>query len=222
MFTLFIRFDNYDNLLASQAEAWFTATIDPKLAMYGKDADGKPVKTAKFFSYHHGVYQTIAAGDANGVYETQPEIVTFLKNQKDAVGNTAIPADGSDNGTTITVENHVTVLDADTASMNEKVKLLLTTAQTTYQPSTNATDGDAGTLSNAFYKKAVTTEILQNAFAVGNTRNYLMHGVWRSVADHENSHLDPRFQQAAGPTGAYVIEGPVEPFYQTIVLHNKA
>lgn len=44
--------------------------------------------------------------------------------------------------------------------------------------------------------------------------------VWESVADHENSYIDSRFQKAAGPVGAYVINGPVEPFYDTIKQHN--
>ena len=51
--------------------------------------------------------------------------------------------------------------------------------------------------------------------------SYIMHGVWESVADHENSHIDKRFMQAAGPVGAYVIQGPVEPFYVTKMLINN-
>jgi hypothetical protein len=42
-----------------------------------------------------------------------------------------------------------------------------------------------------------------------------MHGVWESVWDHENSHLDIRFMQSSTPVGAYVVAGPVEPFYAT-------
>ncbi len=45
-----------------------------------------------------------------------------------------------------------------------------------------------------------------------------MHGVWESVWDHENSHLDARMQEAFGPVGAGVEVGPVEPFYLTRLL----
>jgi len=62
---------------------------------------------------------------------------------------------------------------------------------------------------------------MQNAYANGSTRDYLFHGVWKSVADHENSHVDPRFMKAAGPVGAYVVAGPWEPFYQTMIVHNN-
>jgi hypothetical protein len=44
-----------------------------------------------------------------------------------------------------------------------------------------------------------------------------MHGVWESYWDHENSHLDQRFKKAAAPVGSYVVKGPVEPFYKTIL-----
>ncbi|MGC8532860.1 MAG: hypothetical protein ACP5M1_12555, partial [Acidiphilium sp.] len=89
-------------------------------------------------------------------------------------------------------------------------------AQQTYQPVTASNHlGYAGARDNRYYRKAVSTEILRNAFPDGTLRAYLMHGVWDSVWDHENSHLDPRFLQAAGPVGAAVVIGPVEPFYQT-------
>lgn len=42
-----------------------------------------------------------------------------------------------------------------------------------------------------------------------------LRGVWESVWDHENSHLDPHFKQTAAPVGAMVVSGPVEPFYET-------
>ncbi|MGC9351889.1 MAG: twin-arginine translocation signal domain-containing protein, partial [Sulfurovum sp.] len=43
------------------------------------------------------------------------------------------------------------------------------------------------------------------------------HGVWENMYDHENSHLDQRFMASAGPVGAYVVSGPVEPFYDTLI-----
>ena len=92
----------------------------------------------------------------------------------------------------------------------------------TNQPSSNPQDGISGTLSDSHYQKAITTEILQNAYVSDGTRSYIFHGVWKSVADHENSHIDPRFRKAAGPVGAHAISEPVEPFYQTMMVHNKA
>lgn len=223
IYTLLIRFDSYDNLIASGAKDWFTSTIEPQLFAYKKDTNGHPVKTPLPLDYYQGIYQTVAAGDADGVYTTQADILTFLKNQKD-VANAQyqpVPADGTTSGASISVENHVSIDDANTATVNTKATALLTVAQQTYQPSSNATDGTAGRLSDANYQKAVTTEIMQNAYANGSTRDYIFHGVWKSVADHENSHVDPRFMQAAGPVGAYVVAGPWEPFYQTMILHNN-
>jgi hypothetical protein len=78
--------------------------------------------------------------------------------------------------------------------------------------------GLPGAPDNRYYRKALSTEILRNAFADGPLRAYLMHGVWDSVWDHENSHLDPRFNMAAGPVGAGVEIGPLEPFYLTRIL----
>ena len=75
--------------------------------------------------------------------------------------------------------------------------------------------GLPGTANNRYYYKAVSTEILRNAFPDGDLRTYLMHGVWESVWDHENSHLDPRFKQTAAPVEAMVVSDPVEPFYET-------
>lgn len=40
--------------------------------------------------------------------------------------------------------------------------------------------------------------------------------VWVSMYDHENAHIDARFQEAAGPVGAYVVIRPVDPFYHSI------
>ena len=221
-YALLVRFDNYDNLITSGTKAWFKNTIEPQLFAYKPGTP--PTKTPIVLDYYQGIYKTVAAGDANGIYKTQEEIVTFLKNQKDVANPQyqTIPADGTSSGATITVQNHVTISDDDTQAVNTKATALLSVAQQTYQPSTNPSNGKSGTLADANYKKAITTEILQNAYADGDTRNYLFHGVWDAIADHENSHLDPRFMKAANPVGAYVIAGPSEPFYQTVVLKNKA
>ena len=45
---------------------------------------------------------------------------------------------------------------------------------------------------------------------------YLMHGSWESLWDHENSHLDPCFRQAATAIARYALGGPYEPFYHPI------
>ncbi|MDZ7803130.1 hypothetical protein [Thiohalophilus sp.] len=82
--------------------------------------------------------------------------------------------------------------------------------------------GQPGSRDNHDYRKALSTEILANTEPCGGLRNYLMHGVWDSVWDHENSHLDERFQQAFMLLAPYVVKGPVEPFYRTMLLGNRA
>lgn len=217
-YSLFVRFDSYDNMVASGVQTWFQENIVPSLFAY-KVENGAPVKTPVALEYYQGVFVTVAAGDRNAIYTEQANIVNFLKNQADEINGTDVA-----NAPLVTVENHVMIKDANLVDFNTKVKNLLTTAQQTYMPLDEATGiGTAGTLdvNNTDYRKAVTTEILQNAFADGDLRAYIMHGVWESVADHENSHIDSRFQQAAGPVGAYVVVGPVEPFYDTIKQHNN-
>lgn len=61
----------------------------------------------------------------------------------------------------------------------------------------------------------MSTEILRQSTPDGTQRADIMHGIWESVWDHENSHFDPRFKAAAGPVGALVEIGPVEPFHTT-------
>jgi len=207
-YSLFVRFDNYDNMVASGVQTWFQDNIVPSLFAY-KMENGAPVKTPIVLDYYEGVFVTVAAGDRDAIYTTQDDIVNFLQNQADEVGNALV-----------TVENHVMIKDENVPEFNTKVANLLTVAQNTYMPLDGGTTG-VGTprtldVNNTDYRKAMTTEILQNAFADGDLRSYLMHGVWESVADHENSHIDTRFQQAAGSVGAYVVVGPVEPFYDTI------
>ncbi len=224
VFALLIRFDGYDNLVASNAKEWFNATIKPQLFMYNP-ATTPPTKTPVVLDYYQGIYKTVAAGDAQRIYTTQEQIVEFLKNQKDVASPQyrPIPADGTSNDLSITVINHVAIHAQNTDIVNQKATALLTTAQQTYQPSSNPDDGLPGTLDvdNFNYQKPLSTEILQNAYEFGGVRDYLFHGVWKAVADHENSHIDPRFRKAAAPVGAFVIAGPWEPFYQTSILHNK-
>jgi len=217
-YALLIRFNSYDNLLTSNAKLWFKESIKPLLFAYNKEG-----KTLLSFDFYQGIYKTVAGGDSNGIYQTDDEILKFLTHQQDVANldYQSIEKDGSSNGLTITVENHVTISDINTSVVNKKALNLLAVAQQTYQPKENISDGEAGTLTDHNYKKALTTEILQNAYSVGNQRDYLFHGVWHSIADHENSHIDGRFMKASQPLGIYIVAGPVEPFYQTMIVYNK-
>lgn len=111
------------------------------------------------------------------------------------------------------------VADAGHLEWEKLVLPLRKVAQETYQPHDDPNGiGQPGSKDNRLYRKPLSTEILRNAFSDGDLRAYLMHGVWESAWDHENSHLHPRFQAAAGPVGAGVEIGPVEPFYLTRLL----
>lgn len=217
-YSLFIRFSSIDALNTAGIADWFTSTIKPMLFVYAVQ-NGQPVKTTQPLDYYDGLFKTLAAGDRTAIYTTEADILNFHKSQQD---------DPVQNY--ITVENHVTIRDEHTDEFNVKVEELLRIAQTTFRPDTNDTDynatidpngiGQAGAQNNNYYRKAVTTEILQNISATGGVRNYVMHGVWQSVMDHENSHIDLRFRQRSGPVGTYIIAGPVEPFYETRKLVN--
>lgn len=220
-YSLFIRFENYTKMKAANVESWFAATIEPMLFIYQVQA-GVPVKTSMALDYYEGYFKTVAAGDRSAIYTDATGILAFLRHQTDT----------PDKAYT-TVENHVSIDAAKTDEFNQKVVVLLTTAQTTYRPDVLDVDYDAGldptligqsgTSGNTYYRKAVTTEILQNMHVEANAhRSYLMHGVWESIWDHENSHLDMRFIQSSTPVGAYVLIGPVEPFYETRKLTNTA
>jgi len=218
-YSLFVRFDSYDNMVASGVQTWFKNNIVPSLFAY-KMENGKPVKTSIALDYYEGVFVTAAAGDRNHIYIKQADIVNFLRNQADEVHGK-----GLSNRPLVTVENHVMIKNRDLAVFGKKAVKLLETAQETFMPLDGGTTGigTPGTMDadNDNYRKAVTTEILQNAFADGDLRAYILHGTWESVADHENSHIDHRFQEALAPVGGYVVVGPVEPFYDTIKQHNN-
>ncbi|GAB6077320.1 hypothetical protein [Hydrogenobaculum acidophilum] len=221
-YSLLIRFNNYDNLVNSGAKEKFKNSIVPHLYMYSPFTN-PPSKTNIMTDYYQGIYKTIAAGDPEKIYKEEKEIVEFLRNQKDItnIDYKPIPSDGTSNGLTITVINHVSIHSANTDIVNNKATKLLEVAQTTYQPATNPHDGNPGSLTNNYYQKPLSTEILQNAYEANGMRDYLMHGIWKSVADHENSHLDIRFKKAFAPAGALAIQGPWEPFYQTNILYNN-
>jgi len=203
-YSLFIRFDNYHDLMVSGTTKWFAKVI----TKYG------PLSK----NYHEGVYKTVAAGDRVHIYTTEEEIAKFLREQKDKPTNRYI-----------TVNNHVSIFTKDRKVFNEKSTSLLKVAQNTFRPAKGDYDynpkypkGLPGSYLNHYYRRAISTEILQSAFSDGNKTHYLFHGVWESVYDHENSHIDPRFRADVKKIFPYIIEGPVEPFYETIILNNFA
>lgn len=195
-YALFIRFDNAATLQASGAAQAFDRTV----------LGPKPM------AIYRGVFATVVAGDRTGIYSTPAAIREFLRHPVDAPERD-----------TVSVENHVMVADAGHRALEPQVAALLKVAQDTYQP-TDASNGVGlpGSSGNRLYRKALSTEILRNVNADGELRAYLFHGIWESVWDHENSHLDPRFQTAVAPVAAAVVVGPVEPFYVTRVLVNRA
>lgn len=204
-YSLFVRFDSDEAQRAAQPYAAFDAEVMPHLhaAMM---QDGKPVKSPAPMAVFRGVFQTVAAGDRHGIYTGEADIRNFLSR----------PADAAPGNSLITVENHVFIADRVMPQFEQKIVPLLKVAQETFQPISAADGiGQPGAADNRFYRKAVSTEILRKAAPDGPQRGYIMHGIWESVWDHENSHLDPRFQAAAGPVGAMVDIGPVEPFYTT-------
>ena len=206
-YSLFVRFGDYAQLQASQIDEDFNRAVLPFLHAVKQTSTGF-AKSAQPMSVYRGVFQTIAAGNRAGIYTTTAEMVDFLRHPVEAP-----------EGSTVTVENHVMVADVGHLEWEKLVLPLLKVAQETYQPSDDPGGiGQPGSKSNRLYRKALSTEILRNAFPDGGLRAYLMHGVWESVWDHENSHLDARFQAAAGPVGAAVEIGPVEPFYLTRLL----
>jgi len=197
-YSLFIRFVDAASATDANLEEAFTRDLQPLLHA------GPQPESPELLAYR-AVYQTVGAGDRNGIYTTPEQIEGFLR----------APVDQTENDT-VTVENHVMINDADLAGWEPKVMALLAVAQNTFEPQDDPSGiGQAGTSTNRFYRKALTTEILRNAHPDGALRAYIMHGVWQSVWDHENSHLDPRFIKAAGPVGAAAVVGPVEPFYLT-------
>jgi hypothetical protein len=206
-YSLFVRFVDYSQLTASQVSEDFSAAVLPHLRAVMMTTSG-PVKSPQPMAVYRGVFQTVTAGDRTGVYTTPAAILDFLRH----------PIERPESNT-VTVANHVMVTDAGYPAWENSVSALLRVAQDTYQPSDDPGGlGLPGAKDNRFYRKALSTEILRNAFPDGALRAYLMHGVWDSVWDHENSHLDARFLAAAAPVGAAVEVGPVEPFYLTRML----
>jgi hypothetical protein len=209
-YSLFVRFADDTQLQTAQIKDEFDRKILPFLHTVKQTPSGFS-KSPQPMSFYRGEFQTIAAGSRAGIYKSAAEITDFLRHPVE------IPESNF-----VTVENHVMVADKEHEGWETSASALLKIAQETYQPSGEPDGiGMAGSKDNRWYRKAISTEILRNAFPDGGLRAYLMHGVWESVWDHENSHLDPRFQAAAGPVGAGVVIGPVEPFYLTRLLINS-
>ncbi len=201
-YSLFLRFESYKDLKASKVSQNFAKIIKD----YGSVSQ----------NYYEGVYITVSAGDRKNIYTSKKEIAEFLKNQKDT------PIEDL-----ISVNNHIAIFAKDKDIFNKKSTKLLKIAQETVRPAKgdydynpHFPDGQAGSYQNSHYRKAVTTEILQSAFNTGDKTHYLFHGTWQTVWDHENSHLDIRFRQAVMNIFPYIVEGPIEPFYKTVILEN--
>ncbi|WP_029408527.1 hypothetical protein [Thiomicrorhabdus sp. Milos-T2] len=206
-YSLFVRFESQKQLQKAQIVNWFNNNIQPLMHAYKPTKNG-PVKTPIAMAYYHGVFQTILVGNRKGIYAEQNDIKNFLKSAQDS------PEENR-----ITVANHVMIHDKNLDAFEKRVTPLLKVAQQTFQPKDDVNQlGLAATKDNNYYRKAMTTEIMRKAIPDGDLRAYLMHGVWESVLDHENSHLDRRFKESAGPVGAMVAVGPVEPFYKTRYL----
>lgn len=197
-FSLFIRFSDADAAAAADVGTAFDSAV-------ARLPDAGPTAAKPHLIAYRGVYQTVAAGDRESISTTPEGIADFHRHPVETPERDYV-----------TVANHVMVRDAAHAAAEPAIIALLKVAQQTFQPQDDpAGIGGPGARDNRDYRKALTTEILRNAHPDGSLRAYLMHGVWESVWDHENSHIDPRFMAAVGPVVAEVVLGPVEPFYLT-------
>lgn len=197
VYLLLVRFDSFENLKNYSENNLIKSFLQQENFMHSPAG-----KTNNFLEFYGEPMVTVAAGNRNQLFESPNELNSFLDYKYETKN-------------TITVANHVTIKAEHTEAFEEKVKGLLNIAQSTYQP-IDSENGLAGEKDNLFYKKALTTEILRGSKTHGDLRNYIMHGVWESYWDHENSHIDQRFKAAAAPVGAFVVKGPVEPFYKTL------
>lgn len=204
-YSLFVRFASRKELESASTDTAFDTQVLPHLhgAM---QKDGKVMKSPSPMAVYRGLFHTVAAGDRQGVYTNQAKIVDFLAN----------PADAAPDNTLTTVENHVSIADQDVQPFEQKVLPLVKVAQNSFRPKDAANGiGQSGGPDNHLYRMAVSTEIMRKATPDGDLRAYIMHGIWESVWDHENSHFDPRFKAAEAGVGTMIKVGPVEPFYTT-------
>ncbi len=210
-YSLFVRFSDLSALRAAQADAMFDCHVLPHL--HGMTVrDGRPVPSPQPMAVYRGVFETTLAGDRKGIYTSHDDLVRFLSHPVD-----------SNSPILVTVENHVFLPEPSVSAADKLIPALLKVAQETYQPENDANRaGLPGSMQNRNYRRAMSTEVLRKIEPDGQYRAYLLHGIWESVWDHENSHLDPRFQKAVAPVGAAVAIGPVEPFYATRLTVLKA
>ncbi|TAM13392.1 MAG: hypothetical protein EPN65_22405 [Pandoraea sp.] len=203
-YSLFVRFASLGELQAAGIDAVFDQLFLPHLHPVSTK-DGQAISDSAPMAVYRRVFETRVAGDRHGIYRNREELLRFLRQ----------PADAGP-GNWVTVGNHVSVAEARVPEFDVRIGPLLEVAQQTCQPEDTADgSGMPGSRDNRFYRKAISTEILREVGTDGSPRAYLMHGIWESVWDHENSHLDARFKAAAAPVGAMVEIGPVEPFYLT-------
>lgn len=224
LYALLVRFENYDALVASGAKQWFIDMIEPRLFAYSKDANGLPFKTPIALKYYQGIYRTTFCADRINLYTTAPDMVKFLRNQQDDVS--AYPEHRA-------VKNHIMLDDSRLAAFLIVQEAAINQNRYLYRPLDTDPDYDPvadpdkigipGTMAVGDYKfrQAITREILISAYAEGGIRKLLMHGLWETAADHENSHQDPRFKAEAAQIGVFVLMAPVEPFYKTEILVNQ-
>ncbi|MDA8328647.1 MAG: hypothetical protein M0Z83_06715 [Betaproteobacteria bacterium] len=203
-YSLFVRFPDLQTLRAANADAVFDLDVLPHLHGVTQQ-DGKMRESQQPMVVYRGIFETILAGDRHGIYNDRNALLGFLSQPVDNQAPTLV-----------TVENHVFVPEHLVTNFDQTIPALLKVAQETYQPASDANlIGQPGAVDNLHYRKAMSTEILRCITTDGDLRAYIMHGIWESVWDHENSHLDTRFKAAAAPVGAMVAVGPVEPFYLT-------
>ena len=215
-YVMFVRFDSYADLKISGIQQWFQDNIVPSLFAY-KVENGAPVKTPIALDYHEGVYTTVGAADRENGYMTQEEIRTYLSSKQ--VDEVSLGCVSVNNHYMIMDETHQAHYDALRANLDSNTRSIFRPIEgdAGYDASNPdwVANGQPAAENNSFFRKAYTREILQNAFPSGDKRNYLMHGTWETIMDHENSHLDPRFTAGAGKIKAYMLALPVEPFYIT-------
>jgi len=198
-YAVFIRFENYDALVNSNIDTKLDEIINPLVVLKSH--------------VHMGLYKTIGAGNREEIYISDEEVQEFLLNHNDE------PALDF-----VTVNNHVSIYAEDKEIFNQNTLKMLDVAQDTFRPAPGDSDynemfknGMPGSFQNSYYRKAVTTEFLQSAFPVDGKYLCLFHGTWESVYDHENSHSDIRFRKGIMTMLPFVVDGPMEPFYKTIV-----
>lgn len=201
-YAIFIRFNNYDALINSDVTNVLEAIVNPLVVLKNH--------------VHTGLYKTIGAGNRVKIYTSDEDVKEYLLNHKDEPLLDFV-----------TVNNHVSIHAQDKEVFNANTLKMLNIAQDTFRPAPSDVDynemfqnGMPGSFQNSHYRKAVTTEFLQSAFPINGKYLCLFHGTWESVYDHENSHSDNRFRQGIMKMLPFIVEGPMEPFYKTIVHQN--